>query len=506
MVKPVISADTLHPARSHRREGHRFGRRTPQHTDCNKPPSSGHETPGTLSAHHGAQLDLVEGEAMATANDQLRAARERTTSLAHPGTGLSRQELADLVSAWVWDHHNKTVVVTAHYIGRLETGVIRWPGALCRAALREILSASTDTDLGFVNARSLRAAVRLENVDRQNLIRGGAALSVSTLVQGPVTALLKALDVSEPTPSPTRVGATDIEHTRTIAREFQARERSYGGGPVRDAVMGQLRWSAGLLEAKCPEELRPELHSAVGDLASIAGYIALQAGCYAQAREVSGFALARAEEADDWHLRAYVLESMATQAIRTGNPDEGLTLAELALVRADRLTATELTLLHSTRGRALATMHRVQETSRAVGVAEDHFAHSTPANDPPYLAHYNAAFLGGSNGTALFHLALLGHNPQLATDRLTAAAAGHTEGHPRAACLIKLASLTMATGDPLQAVAIGHAALDVAGAIRSRFAADSLRELFRYAAAHQSLAEVAHLRHRIAALVCTDST
>jgi hypothetical protein len=486
--------------------GHRFGRRTPQHTDRNKPPSSGHGTSGTLSAHHGAQLDLVEGEAMATANDQLRAARVRTASLAHPGTGLSRQELADLVSAWVWDHHNKTVVVTAHYIGRLETGVIGWPNTLCRAALRAVLGASTDADLGFVNARSLRAAVRLEDVDRQNLIRGGAALSVSTLVQGPVVALLTSLDSSEPTPTPARVGATDIEHTRTIAREFQARERSYGGGPVRDAVMGQLHWSAGLLKATYSDELSPELHSAVGDLASIAGYIALQAGCYAQARQVSGFALACAEKAGDWHLRAYVLEAMATQAIWTGNPDEGLTLTELALVRPDRLTATELTLLHSTRARALATMRRVQETLTAVGTAEDHFAHSTPANDPPFLAHYNAAFLGGSNGTALFNLAVLGHNPQLATDRLTAAATGHTDGSLRANCLTKLASLTMATGDPLQAVAVGHAALDVAGMIRSRRAADNVRELFRYAAAHQSLAEVAHLRHRIATLVCTDST
>ena len=111
--------------------------------------------------------------------------------------------------------------------------------------------------------------------------------------------------------------------------------------------MGQLHWSAGLLNASYPDELSPELHSAVGDLASIAGYIALQAGCYAQARQVSVFALACAEKAGDWHLRAYVLDSMATQAIRTGNPDEGLTQAELALVRPDRLTATERTLLHT---------------------------------------------------------------------------------------------------------------------------------------------------------------
>ena len=97
----------------------------------------------------------------------------------------------------------------------------------------------------------------------------------------------------------------------------------------------------------------------------------------------------------------------------------------------------------------------------------------TTSRTPPqsttrhFWPHYNAAFLGSGNGTALFDLAVLGHNPKLATDRLTAAAAGHTDASPRANCLTKLASLTMATGDPLQAVAIGHEALDAAGTIRA---------------------------------------
>ena len=67
-------------------------------------------------------------------------------------------------------------------------------------------------------------------------------------------------------------------------------------------------------------------------------------------------------------------------------------------------------------------------------------------------------------------LAILGHNSAEATDRLTMAAAGHTAGNTRAqaVCLTKLASLTMATGDPIHAAAIGHEALDVAGTLRSR--------------------------------------
>jgi len=75
-----------------------------------------------------------------------------------------------------------------------------------------------------------------------------------------------------------RVGATEIEQIRIAKQVFQSWSLSYGGGVARDAVMGQLRWAAGLLKATCPDELRPELFSAVGDLTDTAGYRAMDAG------------------------------------------------------------------------------------------------------------------------------------------------------------------------------------------------------------------------------------
>lgn len=437
---------------------------------------------------------------MPAANDHFRVARERTASPTHPGVSLTRQELAELVNTWVWDHHNKTVVVTAHYIGRLETGVIRWPTTLYREAFRAILGAPTDDSLGFVNARSRHAAVKLDDVDRQNLLRGTTALGVGMLVLGPLAAALEGI---EPPPTPTRVSATDIEQIRIATRVFQSWSLTYGGRGALDAVMGELRWSAALLKAIYPEELDPELHFAVGDLADTAGYIAMDAGADEQARRAFRFALFCAEKAKDWPLRAEVLGYMTVHAIRTGQPDEGLTLAEQALVRADRLTATQRSLLHTDRASALARMHRRNEALTAIGTADDHFAQSTPANDPPFLAIYhNPAVHVMRTGGALFNLAILGHDPKPATDRLTTAIAELTDhARPRAGCQARLASLTMATGDPLQAVAIGHEALDTAGTIRSRTAADDLRELSRHAAPHQQLDEVAHLRHRIATLL-----
>ena len=116
--------------------------------------------------------------------------------------------------------------------------------------------------------------------------------------------------------------------------------------------MGQLRWAAGLRNATCPDRLRSELFSALGDLADVAGYLAVDAGADEQANRVYRFALACAEQADDWPLRGEILSSMTKHAIWTGQPDKGLTLAEQGLVRPDRLTAAGRSTLHTDRARA----------------------------------------------------------------------------------------------------------------------------------------------------------
>ncbi|MBV9141128.1 MAG: XRE family transcriptional regulator [Pseudonocardiales bacterium] len=378
---------------------------------------------------------------------------------------------------------------------------------MCREALREILSVSDDAELGFVNARARRQAMKLEEVDtakRQQFVHTTTLSGVSLLLAQPRAALPER---STPRPTPRRVGASDIAQIRDATQGFASWGRVYGGGAILDAAMGQLHWAAGLLEAICPDPLRPELHAAVGDLAQTAGYIALETGAHAEARQIFSFALACAEQAKDWNLRAMILSSMAEQAISTGQPDEGLTLTELALVRPDWLTPAARSLLHTTRGLTLARMRRVQDTLTAIGTADEHFAHATPDNEPSFTAGYTDAHHALLTGRPLGELAILGRDPGEATTRLITGAAGYPAGavRARAVCLTKLASLTMATGDPRHAVTIGNEALEVAGTLRSHRTTEELRELFRHAATHQDLEEVAELRHRICTLVCTDN-
>ncbi len=161
-------------------------------------------------------------------------------------------------------------------------------------------------------------------------------------------------------------------------------------------------------------------------------------------------------------------------------------------------------MLHTARARALGKLGRVKETLVAVECADDAFAGSpvqAEAN-PPWMAYYDHAQHHGDTGHALFDVAIHGTPCPSAADRLATAVRGHSDAYARSRAIsgTKLATLTMATGDPVEAAAIGRRAIDDAGQLRSRRADDDLRELHRRAAAYTERPEVAELREHITAL------
>jgi hypothetical protein len=273
---------------------------------------------------------------------------------------------------------------------------------------------------------------------------------------------------------------------------------------LRHAVMAELGYYTEFLNASCSEHIRAELFSAVGCLAHTAGFMAFDAYAHEDADRMYRFALNCAEEAGDWHLRAKVLACLSRQATWCGNPDHGVTFTELALVRSDRLTATERSMLHTDRSRALARLGRVQDALAAVGLADEEFSHSRPANDPATVHYFDAGVHAGETGRALWDVAV--HQGQFlaeARHRLSTAATAKGEKFVRGRVMdqIKIASLVMVTGDPDEAVMIGMGALDVASIIRSHRMADFLRELRHLSGVHKQHPGVAELIHRIGTVV-----
>jgi len=426
-------------------------------------------------------------------NEALRQVRLAQRSRARPSQPMSRRELADLVNRYVWDNFRQRTGLDENYIGKLERGVVRWPNDLYRAGLRAVLGVGDDADLGFRATRGTPHAMGPDD--------GPPPWTVSLAL-----ASASVLDGMTSAAPPNRIGLPEIDQVRGAAQAFAAWDNLYGG-LARDAPIALLRWSVGLLRSQaCPAELHSELLSAAAHLAHTCGFMAFDSHAFDDARRLLSFGVACVEEADDWELRARLLATTARLDTWIGEPDRGLTHIQLALVRSDRLTATERAMLHSIEARALARLRRSGDTHEAIARADDAFAGRQVDEDPTWMDHYDAAQHAGDTGMALADLVLAGPDPPLAAaiedarSRLIRAVDLRRPELVRSRVLsqIGLAKLMMATGAVGEAVAMADGALVTAESLRSRRVADELAQLDRLAARHGDRAEVLDLRGRLA--------
>jgi transcriptional regulator with XRE-family HTH domain len=420
------------------------------------------------------------------------------------------------------------VHVSGSYIGKIEKGDRPCPEELARA-LDDALQAggaltwlwerlfgdadntAADADRSASEPRipgiSFPGAVKLSShalmaaegtvdpVQRRAFLGAGSA---AALAVGPLAALMLPPGTG---PTPPSVRQEDIEQLRTATAALSGWDNAYGGvGFVREAAVGQLHWAARLLHVDCAPALRPELFTAVGRLAVVVGAAAFDAYVHDDARKLLAFAVACAEEANNWHLRANACNWRARQEIWCGDPDAGLTHAEVGLARSDRLTPREMAMLHNARARALAKMGRAQETLAAIGISDEVFTRARPNEDVSWMSYYDNAQHHGDTAHALYDLAVNDHHdPRHAAARFQVAIEEHGDGYVRSRAIsgTKLASLTMLTGDPAEATAQAHRALDDVGRVRSKRAADDVRALRQAAIQHAHDSDVAELRDRI---------
>ncbi|WP_234332286.1 helix-turn-helix domain-containing protein [Streptomyces sp. NRRL F-5650] len=303
---------------------------------------------------------------------------------------------------------------------------------------------------------------------------------------------------------PDKISSKEIRQLQEIAAGLHSWDNTHGGGGlVGHLATNSMQWAIGLLSADCPPSLRPDFLGAVARLGLVAGGSQFDVYRHDEARLAFKVAVECAEEGQHWHLRAKGYSFLARQAIWTGDADDGLTNAEKGLVRQDRLTASERAMLHTARARAFGKLRNVQETIAAVGAADDAFAQRRPEDDPPWMAYYDEAQHNGDTAHALWDLAvgIDEYDPTQAGHRFQAAVRGHGPQFLRSKAMscTKLASLVMRRGDPREAAAIGHRALELGGDLTSLRAADDLRQLAQFAGRHSKIPDAAHLQEAITA-------
>ncbi|MEU0240922.1 hypothetical protein ABZ234_24860 [Nocardiopsis sp. NPDC006198] len=375
-------------------------------------------------------------------------------------TGLAQSTLSDVISG-------KTVLKNLDKINTALEGVgtLRpHPTAHC------FPDETTVTQIEPVgDVPDTASAGKLEDVKRRRFLEVAGTGAVTAPVLG-----LPDLRTDFATVHP-----RDLDQINQASTVFSGWDHTYGGSSARAAVNAHLGWAIGLLDRHIPTRLRSETFSAVARLAMVCGFMAFDAYAHDDARKMFAFATQAAEHADDWHLRAKILSHRSRQEIWCGDPDAGLTYAELALVRSDRLSPSEVAMLLTARARAFAKLGDKQQTLAAIGGADEAFVTESRVSPPVWMGYYDAAQHAGDTGHALWDLAVARLHPMSAAqERLQTAVEGHTDAYRRSRAIsgIKLASLQMRT-DPEQGHRTTLRALDDIGQVQSRRAEDDLREL-----------------------------
>jgi hypothetical protein len=251
-------------------------------------------------------------------NEKLRAARERIESPSAPGEPMTRQELADAINAHIYRVSGGTQVtaVDPNHVGKWERGVIRWPAARYRAALRAILDADTDRDLGF--ARPPRG--KPQDVDRKTFLKTALGASVGATLAGytPAVAGGDSADVLAALSGPT-AHYRHMEQVVSSERLTPAVDAHLA--LATDIVGGRLRTASGF--------------SVLAEISGLTAWLAADRANNAVARRRYAEAIHFAERTHHPLLVSYMTASLGHFAVESGDPREGVLLLDRAATQLD---------------------------------------------------------------------------------------------------------------------------------------------------------------------------
>lgn len=318
---------------------------------------------------------------MAEDNEQLRYAREHTPSRRTPGACLGRQELAELVNEWVYTHRRQTTSLDKNYIGKLEKGRIRWPDEAYRAALRAVLGAASDVQLGFYDTRRMPA--HTTTADRDRFLQAAAELGETKANHWPARksgALageaevgdLRAVEwptmapeqITEPegddtnrrqvlagsalglfgaaaealaplldrpqSDVPTTVDPAVVDHFAALRAVLVNSDNRLGAAWVLPSVRQQLAMIA-LFRRQARGRLYDQLLSTESRWAEFAGWLSDDLGDRAAGAWWLGQAMSMAQEANDLDFLAFLFARMAQRTAGGDDEDRVLGLAHAAM-------------------------------------------------------------------------------------------------------------------------------------------------------------------------------
>ncbi|MFE2751179.1 hypothetical protein ACFXGA_04165 [Actinosynnema sp. NPDC059335] len=249
-------------------------------------------------------------------------------------------------------------------------------------------------------------------IKRRDVLGATAALATGAVLEGRLAGWLHpdSPPPAAPALGPGRIGTAEIAELEAATGTFWTWDAQRGGGLYREAVVGQLKAMADLLDHSYPDAISRRLFRSTADLARLAGWMSHDVGLQVTAQRYFTLALHCAKRARDTGLGVEVLSRMARQMVHVGKPREALSLVALARRgSAARLDPMASAMLATCESWAHATLGDVEAVDRAVGDAESHFAKADPDETPAWLSYFDRAGLEGM--AALSYRTAAEHRP-----------------------------------------------------------------------------------------------
>lgn len=230
-----------------------------------------------------------------------------------------------------------------------------------------------------------------------------------------------------------RVGASLIEQLENRVIELRHLDDMIGGRDLYPVVRKELSDVEELVRSSSyPEPIGKRLLIVVGELAQLAGWVASDAGRYAEAQHVYLDGVSAAREADDRTLAAQLLSSLSYQMANVGNPQDAALLARSAARGADNAPPAAHALLLEREAWASARSHDRVATRRALDAVDYAYANrSSDIAEPEWVYWLNRNEIDIMAGRCLIELG----NPVDAEPLLTRAIGSYDKNHAREVAL-----------------------------------------------------------------------
>ncbi|MFF7095777.1 Tat pathway signal protein [Streptomyces rubradiris] len=288
-----------------------------------------------------------------------------------------------------------------------------------------------------------------------------------------------------------------------VTEFFTKSDASKGGGLYRRAIVAQLAEVASRINDGVPPSLKARVFAATADLAALAGWVSHDCGRYATAQRYWSYGIYAASEAGQPDRGVEIVTRMSHQMIYLGHPGDALGLLGVAAKKA-RLPAVKA-LVASQTGRVHAALGDEQSTEQHLGVADELVADGL-GDVPDWVAYFDAAEHAGARAVSARDLTGIGRNRR-ASDHFADALVLRKPGFDRVKVMdrIGLAAALFTEGEPEQAAAAAHQALDEATRVDSTLVASRLNTLLDAARPYRTTA-VDEIRTRAADLAAARPT